>query len=242
MDTFIKNKKSSSFTLIELLVVIAIIAILAGLLLPALGRAKESAKRTVCKNNIKQLSLASFMYADDLENRFPHPGRDDAPYWVDQAWRNGYVTNYSMQRKMFYCPSNLTWDRDDFWNWPDSDQTVIAYFYFGGKFYKTNDTVFNTGSRGAQKPDTDPVFPEKTTDNPYYKVIFSDLNRRLNGSWGRPGDTANPNTRGVNHYNRSGDQPEGSNEGFMDGHVEWVPGYEFVKSAKMRVGGVDVHF
>ena len=60
-----KEKKEKLFTLIELLVVIAIIAILAGLLLPALNRARESARRTQCLNNKKQAILAQLQYAED---------------------------------------------------------------------------------------------------------------------------------------------------------------------------------
>jgi prepilin-type N-terminal cleavage/methylation domain-containing protein len=71
------------FTLIELLVVIAIIAILAAILFPVFGRARENARRSSCQSNLKQIGLGILQYNQDFDERFPPDAQMNMPFVVD---------------------------------------------------------------------------------------------------------------------------------------------------------------
>jgi prepilin-type N-terminal cleavage/methylation domain-containing protein len=94
----IRQPVRSGFTLIELLVVIAIIAILAAMLLPALARAKETARRISCTNDLKQLVSAAIMYVDDNAGRFP-------PRSSVERWPSAFKSNYS-NTNLLRCPTD----------------------------------------------------------------------------------------------------------------------------------------
>lgn len=161
----IRRPFAGNFTLIELLVVIAIIAILAGMLLPALNRAKQAAQKTSCINNIKSIGLGFQMYADDYNDYLPGTQASDYDD-INNLWF-GLVNLYTKNTKVFTECRYRSRPLPNLHNQKD-------YWYFNYVSYGVADSIVKGMSVSTDTWWTDNATKRREVYKPALKVMMAD--------------------------------------------------------------------
>jgi len=208
-----KLARLGRFTLIELLVVIAIIAILASLLLPALSKAKEKARETICTGSLKQLAVSGHVYASDYGQKLPTYADHACPVTSCTTWWRMFDRDKYADREILDgCPIVTN---------PYGGVTAygIAYPYVGGcgAWNGKLVTLFRHPQRVAFFLDCQRSWADPQ-DRYGYPLIYAPSN------WPPPIDAARPQN-GISKRHRFG-----SNIVFVDGHTGWMSGLQLIAS------------